>query len=524
MTLLESQLNSRRVFMARNFLVGGPLGEKLVAKPTQPPSMEGVEDLQPTPEGSSRTWTWMVFAGAWASMMVNAATFSSGAALLSLGLSVPETLMASAVGCALLVVGLVLNAAAGVKYGIPFPVLARSSFGSAGAHFCTLSRGAVAIMWLSFMCWQGALGIYTGLEKIVGKGWLESYPLGNRLNLAQLVILLLYLMVHAILIQLGPARLKKCIYLILPVVVLGLIAIAIWAGSLAPFFDAMSAAEESAPPIIGSKAVAFMAAVNSSVGAWSTLMLNVCDLSRFSPTQKDQVLGQTVGIPIPYLLTLFIGMWIAGATAMAYGKAIWQVPECFAFWDKGLGLLGGVLLAVSNLIVNLLANIISPINDLMNVAPERLTYRGCGFVVLILSIAVCPWWTFSGKVSFVLNFLSGYAMLTGAIAGVFIADYWILRQRCLDLQELYSPTGVNWRAILAVFLGAAPCVPGFINALLVHGVGQPNLVSPFWAHLYSGGSCLFSLAVAGTFYLILSATGTQKISAESKDLVQMQGL
>eukprot|EP00438_Fugacium_kawagutii_P028656 Skav213544 [mRNA] locus=scaffold3239:46777:48284:+ [translate_table: standard] len=113
--------------------------------------------------------------------MVNSGTFSSGAALLSLGLSVPETLLAQCLGAALLVLGLTLNAAAGVKrlggswrYGIPFPVFARSSFGSAGAHFCTLSRGAVAIMWLSFMSWQGAVGIYTSLMRLFGSSWLQE--------------------------------------------------------------------------------------------------------------------------------------------------------------------------------------------------------------------------------------------------------------------------------------------------------------------------------------------------------------
>ena len=496
------------------------LGETLVEKP---PPMEGVEDLQPTPEGRARTWTWIVFAGAWASMMINAATFSSGAALLSLGLSVPETLVASAIGAVLLVAGSVLNAAAGVKYGIPFPVFARSSFGSAGAHFCTLSRGAVAIMWLSFQCWLGALGIYTGLGKVVGERWLESYPLGSHLNLAQLVIFLLYLVAHGILIQLGPTRLKKCINIVLPVVLLGMAGIAAWAASLSSLHEALSAAEEETPLTIGSKGVAFMAAINSSVGSWSTLMLNVCDLSRFSPTQKDQVLGQAAGIPIPFVVTLFIGMWLAGATSVAYGKAVWQIPQCFAFWNTEFSLLAGFLLAASNLLVNILANIISPINDLMNLAPERLTYRGCGFTVLFLSLLVCPWWTFSGRVSFVLNFLSGYAMLTGAIAGVFIADYWILRQRCLEVQELYSPTGVNWRAMLAVLGGVAPCVPGFINALAVHGAAQPNIVGPFWAHLYSGGSCLFSLVVSGALYLVFMGSSAKMATSDCED-VQLEAL
>eukprot|EP00438_Fugacium_kawagutii_P028657 Skav213545 [mRNA] locus=scaffold3239:58125:59357:+ [translate_table: standard] len=126
-------------------------------------------------------------------------------------------------------------------------------------------------------------------------------------------------------------------------------------------------------------------------------------------------------------------------------------------------------------------------------------------------------------------------MITGAIAGVFLADYWIVKQRVLDLEEplgagdtlkatqqrmkeLYSATGVNWKALLAVFLGAAPCIPGFINALLVHGAQQKDLVGPFWAHLYSGGSCLFSLAASGSLYLIFNSLQRRRKGSLTGDL------
>ncbi|CAJ1358924.1 unnamed protein product [Effrenium voratum] len=477
------------------------LEEKLVEKP----AMEGIEDLRPTPPGSARTWTWGVFAQAWATMMVNSGTFSSGAALLSLGLSVPETLLAQSCGAVILLAGLILNASAGVKYGIPFPVFARSSFGSGGAHFCTLSRGAVAIMWLSFQCWQGVLGIHAALGQVVGRARLRSWGrLGEHLDVAKLVILLLYLGLHAVLIQLGPAKLKRCISSVLPFMVMGILGIAVWAAFLCPVQEALVAAEESTPESIGSKSIAFFAAMNSSIGTWSTLVLNVCDLSRFSPTQKDQALGQALGVPVPFVATLFIGMWLAGATTVAYGKAVWQIPDCFAHWPSMVSVLAGLVLAAATLLVNVLANIISPINDLMNVAPNHFTYRGCGFFVLILSVAVCPWWTFSGRITFVLNFLSGYAMITGAIAGIFMADYWILRRRQLNVEELYTKTGVNWKALLAVLLGAAPLIPGFVDALIHQGGSAGHLVSPVWGHLYSGFSFLFSWSVAGTSYLLLS--------------------
>ncbi|OLP99361.1 putative allantoin permease [Symbiodinium microadriaticum] len=368
---------------------------------------EGLEDLEPTPQGPARTWTWDVFACAWSIMMVNTGTFSAGAATLSFDLSVPETLAGQAAGALVLVLGLSLNAAPGVKYGIPFPVLARSSFGSGGAHFCTLTRGAVATMWLSFQCWQGALGLYAALVRCVGKEAIEYWgKLDANFHAVKLLIFVAYLMMHAVFIQLGFQKVKCAIYWALP-----------------------------------------------------------------------------------------------GATKVAFGSAVWQLPTIFGYWHPVLSVLGALVLAIGTMVVNILANIPSPINDIMNLAPKRFTHRGCGIFVLLLSFAVCPWWTFSGEVSFVFSFLDGYAMVTGAIAGVFLCDYWIVRERFLDLEELYSSTGIKWRPLVAVAVGIAPCFPGFLDATLAaHNESHVSLVGPFWTHLYSGGSFLVSLVVSALAY------------------------
>ncbi|CAE7418373.1 pucI [Symbiodinium sp. CCMP2456] len=470
---------------------------------------EGLEDLEPTPQGPARTWTWDVFAFAWSIMMVNTGTFSAGAATLSFDLSVPETLAGQAAGALILVLGLSLNAAPGVKYGIPFPVLARSSFGSGGAHFCTLTRGAVATMWLSFQCWQGALGLYAAFVHCAGKEAIEYWgKIDAKFHAVKLVIFVAYLMMHAVFIQLGLQKVKCAIYCALPGLIIGMGVIALWAQTLSPISEAFEAAAEQGPePFEGSKVVAFMAAMNSSLGSWSMLLLNVCDLSRFAPRQSDHVWGHLVGVLVPFMATLLLGMFVAGATKVAFGSAVWQLPTIFGYWHPVLSVLGALVLAIGTMVVNILANIPSPSNDIMNLAPKRFTHRGCGFFVLLLSFAVCPWWTFSGEVTFVLTFLDGYAMVTGAIAGVFLCDYWVLRGRFLDLEELYSSTGIKWRPLLAVAVGIAPCFPGFLDATLAaHSEGHVSLVTPFWAHLYSGGSFLVSLVVSALAYFHSSSS------------------
>jgi len=334
--------------------------------------------------------------------------------------------------------------------------------------------------------------------------------LDAKFHAVKLIIFMGYLTTHAVLLQMGFQKVKCAIYWALPGLIIGMGVIALWAQTLSPISEALEASEEMGPkPFEGSKVVAFMAAVNSSLGSWSMLLLNVCDLSRFAPRQSDHVWGHVVGVLVPFMATLVVGMSVAGATKVAFGSAVWQLPEIFEHWHPVLSVLGALVLSLGTLVVNILANLPSPINDIMNLAPKRFTYRGCGFFVLLLSFAVCPWWTFSGEVSFVLSFLDGYAMVTGAIAGVLLCDYWILNSRFLDLEELYSSTGIKWRPLLAVAVGIAPCFPGFLDTTLAaHSAGHVSLVKPFWAHLYSGGSFLVSLVLSALAYFHLSSSSS----------------
>lgn len=193
-------------------------------------------------------------------------------------------------------------------------------------------------------------------------------------------------------------------------------------------------------------------------------------------------------------------MWIAGATKDAFGVASWQISELFAYWPPAVSLLASAVLSISIIVVNVLANVLSPINDLMNLAPQTFSFRCCGYVTLALSAAVCPWWMFSNENRFVLTFLNGYGMVTGALAGVLLSDYWIVRHQQLDMKELYSGgASINWRALFATLLGIAPGMPGFVSTL----VAKCGFTSPFWEHLYHGGSWIIALAISGSAHVLL---------------------
>ena len=242
-------------------------------------SREGVEDLQPT-SPAARTWDWRTFAAAWLAMVINPASLSSGASLLSLGLTVIEASVAHLVGGIILWVALVASAWPGAKYGIPFPVVCRAAFGVLGAHFCTLSRGAVALMWLSFQLWQATLGLHEGIGRVAGPRYLEWGRVDAELTLAQLLLLLAFVLLHAAAIAFGVRRFRSLIFFTTPVQLVGFGIIIVWISTLCPFDVALTAADSGnattmhgGSPYAKSHILGWLAAINASVSTWSTLVL-----------------------------------------------------------------------------------------------------------------------------------------------------------------------------------------------------------------------------------------------------------
>jgi len=487
-----------------------------------------MEDLNATPV-CNRTWGTRAYACTWAGMVLNPASLAVGAALLALGLNAIEATIAHFSAGLILVLALTLTAWPGCKFGIPFPVLARSAFGSHGAQFCTLSRALVAILWLSFQMWQGASGLVFAISSAHGAHVLRSVQLSKQLDLLQLLLLLIFAAGHALAIWLGVKRFRPLVYFVAPFQLAGCIGLAIWAASLCSIDAAFRAGSDNALMHTGGVAdrhadghtlggpLAWLTAINASVSTWSTLVLNVADLSRFATSQRQLALGQSAGLPLPFALTGLLGMWIAGATRHAYGEAMWQVPQYFSVWHPALALVGGVVLALSILVVNVIANLLSPMNDFLNIAPERFDFKVCGYLCIVLAIAVCPWHLFAERDAFILTFLNGYAIVTGAIAGVIVGDFWLVRRAHLDLDSLYAPPmcyAFNWRAFIAVSVGVLPGVVGFLHSL--GAVALPSGVLGQTLQLAYGASWFTALVFALCTFLALEWCASAKNRGKSE--------
>ena len=482
-----------------------------------------LEDLAPTPL-SARSWNAITFSACWIALLLNPASLSVAASLLSLGLTFVEACVAHTIAGLVLLLALILNAWPGVKYGIPYPVLCRASFGFHGAHFCTLTRGFVAIFWLSFQLWQASLVIAAGINRFA-PGFERWTPLGDDLSLSILLIFLAFTGVHVLAAMAGVALLKPLVNVSAVLLVAGWIGLCVWAGSLAPFSEAVGVRHPSSDAL-DSKAQQWLHAINSSISTWSTLVLNVVDLSRFCKTQREQVVGQVLGFPTTYALTGFIGVWIASATLVRDGEALWLVGDYIDDWELWAVILGMIAVAVSALVTDIVSNMLSPINDLLNLQPvlptavgRWLTYRSCAMITLGLAVAMCPWWAFASQAVLVKILLEGYATVTGSITGVMLTDFWLLRRAQLDVGALYIPPttccpasiarhdanqgtpGANWKAFVAVGIPIALCAPGFFAN--VFNANPSTLAGRFFMYIYSS-SWLFTVFTAGALYFLLN--------------------
>jgi nucleobase:cation symporter-1, NCS1 family len=245
------------------------------------------------------------------------------------------------------------------------------------------------------------------------------------------------------------------------------------------------------------------------IGFWATLSLNIPDFSRYAKTQRDQMLGQAFGLPPTMALYSFIGVAVTSATVTIYGRAIWDPVEVLSqFRDPIVLSVGMVSLCLATLATNIAANVVGPANDFSHLWPRRISFRTGGLITGVLGILIQPWKLIADPTGYIFRWLVAYSSLLGAVGGILIADYYVLRRTRLDLKGLYHGDGPYWYvrgfnpvAMLALAIGIAPCVPGFLGTI---GALQ---VDPFWISLYHYAWFIsFGLSAVG-YVLLMKLSG-----------------
>jgi NCS1 family nucleobase:cation symporter-1 len=261
----------------------------------------------------------------------------------------------------------------------------------------------------------------------------------------------------------------------------------------------------------------FWPSLAANVGYWITVSLNIPDFTRYAQSQRSQVVGQAIGLPLTMTAFSFIGIAVTAATIVVFDEAIWDPVALITRLLTELPILliiAMIVIAIAQISTNMAANVVSPSFDFSNLAPKYISFRMGGLITALLGIVSFPWVLFNNVGAYIFTWLVGYSSLLGAIGAVMIVDYWIIRKRQLDLADLYRHEGRyaytggwNWRAIAAVFAGVIPVLPGFIKAATTPGFAGVFENPTFIESLYNYG-LFFTLVVAGIVYLILTlATG-----------------
>ena len=429
-------------------------------------------DLAPT-RVASRTWTTYTYAALWISMAHCIPTYMLASGLIGTGMNWWQALVTILLGNVIVLVPILLNSHPGTKYGIPFPVFARASYGVYGANVPAVMRALVACGWFGINAWIGGQALQTFFRSL-WTGWptlLGSAAPGGHL-LTEWVSFALFWSINIFIVVRGMELLRKVENLAAPYVLVMTALLVAWAISkahgLGPIMTGKSKFDS-----LGAFWPVFVPSVTAMVGFWATLSLNMPDFTRFGRSQREQAVGQVVALPTTMTLFAAMGVVITSASQIIYGKAMWDPIELVGHFESRL-LVGIAMFTVviATLSVNIAANVVSPANDIANLAPKHISFKMGGVTTGVIGILMMPWKLIADPHGYIFQWLLGYSGGLGSIAGVLVCDYWIIRNKRLVLADLYRRDGayafrgigVNWGAVIATGVG---CGLAWIG-LLVH--------------------------------------------------------
>ncbi len=465
------------------------------------------EDLAPVPK-EKRTWNTWNYAALWISMSLCIPTYMLASSLIGGGMNWWQAILTIFLGNAIVLIPMILNGHAGAKYGIPFPVFARASFGVKGANIAAMLRAIVACGWFGIQTWIGGFALYQMLRL-----WLPAietlpriFPDSFGLQTGPAITFFIFWLINMWVVYLGVESIKRLLIFkafFLPIAALALLAWAIYAvHGLGPVLQQPSKFKTNAD-----FRNFFFPALTGMVGYWATLSLNIPDFTRYSKSQRAQIKGQAIVLPASMTLFSFIGVVVTSATVILYGQTIWD-PLILAgkFSSKFIISIAMIAVAISTLATNIAANIVSPANDFANLSPAKINFRKGGYITGIIGILIFPWKLIADPSGYIFTWLVGYSSLLGPVGGIMIADYYFIRKQTLSTQELYRlkgmytfTNGFNTAAVMALLAGILPNIPGFLTTIKV----IPQDAVPAWISRLYNYAWFVGFFVAGISYYLL---------------------
>lgn len=520
------------------------------------------EDLAPVPP-EKRTWNKWNLAALWVGMAVCIPTYLLASYMIKTGLNWYEALIIIGLANLIITIPMILNGHAGVKYGIPFPVIGRAAFGTKGVHIASVARGIIACGWFGVQTWIGGLAIYAIFNALTG----AEGELG--LSLGKFVSFGIFWLVNIYFIWQGTESIKWLETYSAPIlIVMGMLLIG-WGYSQAGGFSivleqgdqlkktaAMLNAKEdkifltlnalndkqgkpkatqyqlliddtktkwrTIPKEVidisqhatlseiqkqnktvqvqfrketspnnyivsslvkaeliagnenkaGSKLWGYLLWLTAMVGFWATMSISIADITRYASTQKDQVAGQFIGLPTTMMLYSFVGIFVTCAAVINFediliaNDAPWDPVSLLAKFENPIVVvIAQIFMIIATLSTNIAANVIAPANAFSNLLPKKISFRVGGLITGVIGILIAPWWLLDAISGFLI-FVSG---LLGPVLGILIVDYFFIRNKRLELAELYKEkgiysyknTGFNTPALIALFVGVFLALIGY---------------------------------------------------------------
>lgn len=525
------------------------------------------EDLAPTPE-SQRTWSKWNIAAIWVGMAVCIPTYILASYMIKSGVQWQVALIIIGLANLIITIPMVLNGEAGVKYGVPFPVLGRAAFGTKGIHIPAILRGLVACGWFGVQTWIGGLAFYAIWNIITGNQGSLGHDIGKFISFG------LFWFVNIYFIWKGSESIKWLESLSAPILILLGILLIIWgankAGGFGVVFDEgqqlenpavtlmitenenelslilnplknpdgslkanefqyeiakyESAAlksdwiridesqryslpdanikdvqsgneviivqyriEDNGKYIYSSLAKAsidiptddkftdkiwmYLLWLTAMVGFWATMSISISDITRYAKNQKDQVIGQFVGLPGTMVLYSFVAIFVTSAAVINFkdvliaNDAPWDPVSLIARFDNPIVVvIAQIFMIIATLSTNIAANVIAPANAFANLSPKKISFRLGGVITGIIGILIMPWWLLD-EISNFLVFVSG---LLGPVLGILICDYFVIRKKKLSVNDLFMTNGiytfkkgVNYCAMISLAVGIISALIGY---------------------------------------------------------------
>jgi NCS1 family nucleobase:cation symporter-1 len=414
-------------------------------------------DLAPTTR-AHRTWTTYNYIALWFSMSMEVTTYMLASSLIAGGMNWYQAVGTVLLGNLIVLVPMILNAHAGAKYGIPFPVFVRAPFGLRGANVPALLRAIVACGWFGIQSWIGGQSIAAMIYVL--------RPATNGSTTILWICFLGFWLLNMAVVWRGVESIRFLQSFSAPfLLIMSLTLLAFMTYKAGGFGPMLSAPSHFAST--GAGWHFFFLSLTGMVGYWATLSLNIPDFTRYAKSQEAQIVGQAFGLPVAMTLYTFIGIACTSASTVVFGEPIWSpITLLGRFHQPLIAFLALISILIATLNVNIGANVVSPSNDFSNLAPSLISFRTGGIITGCVGLLMMPWKLMASHTDYI-GWLVSYSGLLGPVAGIMVADYFFIRGTRLDVASLYHRggpyeyrQGINPVALIALAAGVIVALIG----------------------------------------------------------------